>query len=173
MTNSTSGSTRTFSALLLLFHARASNRSRSCVQLVRRNKWARPQEQTGRRMGVGLKLRKLSFGYYAIAGLDSGMAAHSSSKLHEGDWLQAIDGQSVLETALRSGARRCSRCGQTPLTRVISIVEDRLEGMYDSTVEVCYWSAADAAVSAAEAAGAFDVLRYALLPVLVAGLLFH
>jgi hypothetical protein len=52
-------------------------------------------------MGVGLHLQILKSahqvpsGYYVITATDPGMAAHNSRKIHEGDWLESINQNSV------------------------------------------------------------------------------
>ena len=77
-----------------------TDRPRSCARLIHGKKGARPQDLEGKLMGVGLHLQNLkngevSTGYYVISGVDPGMAAHNSRKIHAGDWLESIDKQSV------------------------------------------------------------------------------
>ena len=53
-------------------------------------------------MGTGLRLQSLKSsegpsGFYAIIGVEPGMAAYNSRKSHEGDWLESINGTSVSE----------------------------------------------------------------------------
>ena len=93
----------------VLIHARiiflllvASDRVRSCTKLVYDKKGSRPQHMRGRRMGTGLRLQSIESSrgpsrYYAIIGTDLGMAAYNSRKIHEGDWLESIDGTSVFD----------------------------------------------------------------------------
>jgi hypothetical protein len=77
----------------------------SCAKLVYDKKGSRPQHMRGRRMGTGLRLQSLqslesskgASGFYAIIGVEPGMAAYNSRKIHEGDWLESINGTPTAE----------------------------------------------------------------------------
>jgi len=108
---------------------RIGSRRHSCVNLVRRGTkdLKRPQELGSSQAGLGLKLRRLPFGYFGIVEVEPGSVAHSSGKLHPGDWMCTINGRnasSETEEGIQKGM---------------------MAPLHDSvTAQICVWSLSSA-----------------------------